>query len=105
MALNDELNGVRAGSKEQVILENASAPAGENIGLKAEGSQLFKVNGRYYLFNIVWPKDGMRTVLIHRADQIAGPWEGRIALQDRGIAQGGMVNTPDGKWFAYLFRD
>lgn len=77
----------------------------ENIGLKAEGSQLFKVNGRYYLFNIVWPKDGMRTVLIHRADQIAGPWEGRIALQDRGIAQGGMVNTPDGKWFAYLFRD
>lgn len=105
VALNDELNGVRAGSKEQVILENASAPAGENIGLKAEGSQLFKVNGRYYLFNIVWPKDGMRTVLIHRADQIAGPWEGRIALQDRGIAQGGMVNTPDGKWFAYLFRD
>jgi beta-xylosidase len=47
----------------------------------------------------------MRTVVIHRADKITGPWEGRLALQDKGVAQGGLVDTPDGKWFAYLFRD
>jgi len=47
----------------------------------------------------------MRTVVIHRADKITGPWEGRLALQDLGIAQGGLIDTPDGRWFAYLFRD
>jgi beta-xylosidase len=47
----------------------------------------------------------MRTVLVHRADKITGPYEGRVVLQDRGIAQGGLIDTPEGKWFAYLFRD
>lgn len=103
--LNADASGVKPETSEQVVIENASAPAGTNIGLNAEGSQLFKVNGKYYLFNIVWPKGGMRTVLIHRADKITGPYEGRVALQDLGVAQGGLVDTPDGKWFAYLFRD
>jgi len=26
-------------------------------------------------------------------------------LQDSGIAQGGLIDMPNGKWFAYLFRD
>lgn len=103
--LNDDLTGVRAGTAETVVIENASAPAGTGIGLPAEGSQLFKVNGKYYLFNIVWPKGGMRTVIIHRADDFRGPWEGRVALRDLGVAQGGLIDTPDGKWFSYLFRD
>ena len=103
--LNADASGVKPGTEEQVIIENASAPAGTNIMLHAEGSQLFKVNGKYYLFNIVWPRGGMRTVLIHRADKITGPWEGRVALQDLGVAQGGLIDTPDGNWFAYLFRD
>jgi beta-xylosidase len=47
----------------------------------------------------------MRTVVIHRSDNIHGPYEGRLALQDLGVAQGGLIDTPDGKWFAYLFRD
>lgn len=100
-----DASAVKPGAQEQVIIENASTPAGPNIGLPAEGSQLFKVNGKYYLFNIVWPKDGMRTVLVHRADKITGPWEGRVALQDLGVAQGGLIDTPDGAWYAYLFRD
>ena len=102
--LEADLSGVRPGT-EKVLIENASAPAGDNIMLGAEGSQLFKVNGVYYLFAITWPRDGMRTVLVYRAENIAGPYEGRVALQDRGIAQGGLIDTPDGRWFAYLFRD
>ena len=102
--LNADLSGVKAGGINQVIIENTSAPSGNDSGL-GEGSQLFKVNGKYYLFNITWPRGGMRTVVIHRADKITGPWEGRLAFQDLGVAQGGMVDTPDGKWFAYLFRD
>lgn len=103
--LNDDLTGVKQNVPEKVIIENASEPAGKNIMLGAEGSQLFKIKGKYYLFNICWPKDGMRTVIIHRADNINGPWEGKIGLQDLGVAQGGLIDTPDGRWFCYLFRD
>jgi beta-xylosidase len=103
--LNEDLTGVKPGVPERVLIEHASAPTGKEVGLGAEGSQLFKVKGKYYLFNICAPRGGMRTVLIHRADHINGPWEGIVGLQDRGIAQGGLIDTPDGRWFSYLFRD
>jgi beta-xylosidase len=103
--LNPDVSGIKPGTTEQVIIENASAPAGTNINLQAEGSQLFKINGKYYLFNITWPRGGMRTVVIHRADKITGPWEGKLGLQDLGVAQGGLISTPKGEWYSYLFRD
>lgn len=103
--LNDDLSGLRPGTSPKMIIENASLPGGENIGLPSEGSQLFKVNGKYYLFNICWPKKGMRTVVIHRADKITGPYTGKMALQDKGVAQGGLISTPQGNWYAYLFKD
>jgi beta-xylosidase len=75
------------------------------MSLKAEGSQMRKISGKYYLFNITWPKGGMRTVIVHRADKITGPYEGRVALQDQGVAQGGLIDTPQGDWYACLFQD
>ncbi|MHA4806837.1 glycoside hydrolase family 43 protein [Flavitalea flava] len=103
--LKRDISGIDSSMPEQVIIVNASAPAGPDIGLPAEGSQLFKVDGKYYLFNITWPKGGMRTVVVHRAGKITGPYEGRVVLQDRGIAQGGIICMTDGNWYAYLFRD
>jgi beta-xylosidase len=102
--VKSDLTGVVEGT-EKVVIENAGLVAGPEIGLNAEGSQLFKHDGKYYLFNIVWPRGGMRTVICHRADNIYGPYEGRVVFQDRGIAQGGIVDTPDGQWYAYLFQD
>ncbi|HEY1023104.1 MAG TPA: glycoside hydrolase 43 family protein, partial [Flavisolibacter sp.] len=104
--LNDDLSGLKPGGVNQVVVENSSQPT-DAVGTSGlgEGSQLFKVNGKYYLFNITWPRGGMRTVVIHRADKLTGPWEGRVALQDLGVAQGGLINTPKGEWYAYLFRD
>jgi beta-xylosidase len=104
--LKEDLSGVKQGGVNQVVIENTSQPS-ENVGVSGlgEGSQLFKVNGKYYLFNITWPRGGMRTVVIHRADKLTGPWEGRVALQDLGVAQGGLIDMPDGTWYAYLFRD
>jgi hypothetical protein len=67
--------------KIKIIIENSSTPSGNDSGL-GEGSQLFKVNGKYYLFNITWPKGGMRSVVIHRSDRITRPWEGRLAFPD-----------------------
>jgi beta-xylosidase len=103
--LASDLTGLKPGGFHEVVITNANSVARGDIGLPAEGSQLFKVQGRYYLFNIVWPRGGMRTVIIHRADRIAGPYEGRVALQDQGVAQGGLIDTPQGQWYAYLFRD
>lgn len=105
LELKPDLSGKMEGTEEKTLIENASAAANAPIMLPAEGSQLFKHNGKYYLFNICWPLGGMRTVLIHRADKITGPWEGKIGLQDLGVAQGGLIDTPDGKWYSYLFRD
>jgi beta-xylosidase len=101
--LNSDLSGPLPDT-DRVLIENVSEVSGPNSGL-GEGSQLFKINNKYYLFNITWPRGGMRTVVVHRADRITGPYEGRLALQDLGVAQGGLVDTPDGNWFAYLFRD
>ncbi len=106
--LMSDVSGVKSGGVDKVIIENANLLFGEDEagGLSAEGSQLFKVDGKYYLFHIASPQSRwMRSVLIHRADKITGPWEGRVALQDKGVAQGGLIDTPEGKWYAYLFRD
>lgn len=103
--LKSDLTGIKTDGINKIIIANASEVAGKDIGLPAEGSQLHKVHGKYYLMTITWPKDGMRTVLIHRADNIAGPYEGRVALQYEGIAQGGLIDTPTGDWYAMLFGD
>ncbi|MGA4645723.1 glycoside hydrolase 43 family protein [Limisphaera sp. 4302-co] len=103
--LQPDLSGIKPGGIHQVIISNASRVAGPNIGLPAEGSQLRKIRGKYYLNLITWPRGGMRTQLIFRADRLTGPYEGRVALQDQGVAQGGLIDTPDGRWYAMLFQD
>jgi len=105
--LQPDLSGIKPGGVNQVVVENVNAVFGaDQGGLKGEGSQLFKIKGRYYLVNIASPGSRWsRTVIVHRADKITGPYEGKIVLQDRGIAQGGFIDTPKGDWYAYLFRD
>lgn len=103
--LTADVSGIKPGGVDQVIIRNASLTAGPNVGLQAEGSQVHKINGRYYLFMITWPRGGMRTQLVFRADRLTGPWEGRVALQDQGVAQGGLIDTPTGDWYALLFQD
>jgi hypothetical protein len=43
--LEEDLSGIKEGSR-RVLIEDASQPSG-TVGLQAEGSQLFKVNGTY----------------------------------------------------------
>ncbi len=103
--LNADLSGIKPGGTDQVIVPKASAVAGPRIGLPAEGSHLRRIHGKYYLSNITWPRGGMRTQLIFRAEKLTGPYEGRVALQDQGVAQGGLIDTPGGDWYAFLFQD
>lgn len=102
--VNNDLSGIKE-ETTHMLIENADAITGKERGLPAEGSQMFKVNGKYYLFLISWPTNSMRTVLLYRADNIMGPYEGRVVLENEGIAQGGFVDTPEGKWYGYFFGD
>ena len=74
-----------------------------NTGSLLEGSQMHLINGKYYLINIGWPN--VRSVFCARADKIEGPYESKMIFSCEGIAQGGLVDTPDGKWYAMLFGD
>lgn len=103
--LEPDLSGIKKGGFNEVVIRNAIAVAGRNAGLRGEGSQLRKINGKYYVMNIIWPRGDMRTQIIHRADNITGPYEGKVILHDKGIAQGCLIDTPDGKWYALLFQD
>ncbi len=55
--LKEDLTGIKEGGVNQTVIEDVTAPSQSagNSGL-GEGSQLFKVNGKYYLFNITWPR-------------------------------------------------
>lgn len=85
----------------------------EGIMLRCEGCHAYRLNGYYYLFFIEWPKigNGRRRQLVYRSRDLLGPYEHRIVLDDdagyfnNGIAQGGIVDTPDGDWYAVLFQD
>lgn len=103
--LKNDLSGIKPDGIHQVIVPDAGKVAADDLMLHAEGSQLVKHEGKYYIFNITWPQEGMRTVVVHRADSITGPYEGKVALEDRGIAQGSIIDTPEGDWYAYMFRD
>ncbi len=103
--LEQDLSGIKEGGFNEVVIHNAHAVAGDNIMLRAEGSQMRKINGKYYVMNITWPRGGIRTQIIHRADKITGPYEGRVVLQDKGVAQGCLIDTHEGDWYAMLFQD
>ena len=80
-------------------------------GLSGEGSHIQKINGWYYVFIIAWPDGHPRIELCYRSKDLNGNFEGKTVLESglgsygSGVAQGGIVDTPDGKWYALLFQD
>ncbi|MCR5086777.1 MAG: glycoside hydrolase 43 family protein [Lachnospiraceae bacterium] len=106
--LAPDLSGPKEGGVDTVIVRDDR----EAVFLGYEGSHLYKIRGRYYLTLIHWPKDkARRTEAVFSADSVTGPYEGGDVFWDdggycgQGIAQGGLADTPDGRWFAVLFRD
>jgi len=103
--LTSDLSGVKTGGVNKVLLASPASVAGSSFILPAEGSQVFKVNGYYYVFNICWPSGSSRTEIVHRSQSLAGTWEGKVVNKDQGVAQGGLVQMTDGSWMGYLFQD
>lgn len=103
--LKEDLSAPLPGGLHRLLLHD------EAEGLGWEGTHIYKINGRYYLCNIHWPAGKMRTQGLHAADSLTGAFTGGDVLQDdldgsfRGVAQGGLIDTPDGAWYMMLFQD
>jgi beta-xylosidase len=103
--LTENGRAVKPGGIHRVLIPASGAITGSEFFVPGEGVHLYHLNGYYYAFIIAWPTDGMRTQVVHRAENLDGPWEARTVLHYEGIAQGGIVDTPDGEWYALLFGD
>ncbi|MCL2406213.1 MAG: glycoside hydrolase 43 family protein [Defluviitaleaceae bacterium] len=108
--LTADATAIKPGGLNTTIIENADISGGNSL---AEGAHIYKLNGYYYIFIIVWPRTGTRRRIevCYRASSIDGLYEGKIMFDDdmgfnnAGVAQGGIVDTPDGKWYGFLFQD
>lgn len=88
--------------KKIISKQTAVGVAGEEV--VPDGAHIYKVNGKYYVFMISHSSKG-RTQFCFRSDSIDGNYEGKIVLQDKGVAQGGIFDTPKGDWYSVMFRD
>ena len=105
--LNDDASGVKAGGKSGKVggVSVNQVTGTSNYYVQQEGSHMEKVNGEYYLFTISWPAGKSRSEIVYRSKNLLSGFSGRYFLSDNGVAQGGIFDTPDGKWYALLFRD
>ncbi len=105
--LKSDLSGV---NKDGLNVEVINGRERDLKGL-LEGTHLCKYNGKYYMFLIWWPSGGIRTQLAFRSDKIEGPYEQKVILsndmdrKNAGVAQGCIIDTPEGNWYGFLFQD
>lgn len=103
--LSSDAMSVKSGTSSRTLLTKPASIAGSSFYVECEGSQVMKRNGYYYVFLISWPAGKCRSVLCYRSKSLTGNFEGKVVLQDNGVAQGGMIDTPDGNWYGLFFRD
>ena len=105
--LKKDLSGPLPGGRNRIIVKETKP---YYLGYK--GAHIYKMNGKYYVFLIHIAKIiGRRTEVCFTSDSLDGEFTGREVFNDdmgyknSGIAQGGIVDTPDGKWYSILFQD
>ncbi len=106
--LKDDLSGPKLGGLDRIIVRET-----QEYYLGYEGAHFYKINGKYYAFfiHMLKSKNGHRTQACFVSDSIDGKFVGGEVFDDdmgfhnSGIAQGGIVDTPDGKWYAMMFQD
>jgi beta-xylosidase len=105
--LKEDLSGPKPGGLDRIVVKDADGPF-----LGYEGAHFYKINGKYYLFFIhSLQNEWKRTEACFVSDSLEGEFVGGDILNDdmgycnAGVAQGGIVDTPDGKWYAVLFQD
>jgi len=107
--LTEDATAVKPGGVRQLLLETEQ----DGIMLRCEGCHAYKIDGHYYLLFIEWPNVGnkRRRQICYRSSELLGPYDRKLILDDdmgyhnKGIAQGGIFDTPSGEWYAMLFQD
>lgn len=98
-----------AGGLDRVIVVDKPG-----VPLGYEGSHLYRRDGRYYLFTCHMPggPSGLKTQACFVADALTDEFVGRDIIDDDlqncrhlGVAQGGMVDDPEGNWYLFMFHD
>ena len=105
--LKEDLSGPMPGGLDRIVVRDAE---GDFLGY--EGTHIYKINGKYYLFFIhSLQTEWKRVEACFVSDSLEGEFVGGDILNDdmgycnQGVAQGGIVDTPDGRWYAMLFQD
>lgn len=105
--MNSEITGPKEGGLHRMIVEDKDHPS-----LGYEGTHFYKIKGKYYVFFIHSLRDRwFRTEACFMSDSLEGDFTGGDVVVDdmgyrgSGVAQGGIVDTPDGKWYGILFQD
>lgn len=106
--LKEDLSGVKPNGVNQKIFERDA----DEQGL-LEGSQVVKHDGKYYLLMISmdWSIPGrLRRQVCYRADNITGPYEKKVILENEfegfgGVGQGCIIDDENGNWYGMIFQD
>lgn len=102
------LDGFVEGGIDRIIYKEQ-----DEVYLPVEGSHFYKINGRYFLSMIHWPKAAptRREQMICYCDTIDGDYipvrafNNDIGFFNNGVAQGCLVETPTGEWFSVMLQD
>ncbi|MCM1026825.1 MAG: glycoside hydrolase 43 family protein [Roseburia sp.] len=103
-----DFSGVKPEGFARTLIEEK-----EDVWLGYEGTHFYRIRGKYYLFTVHWPKSGTarKTQLCFWADSLDGEFQGGTVLDDdldfcnNGVAEGGLVETNGGSWYALLSQD
>lgn len=105
--LNEEMTAPKEGGLHKLVIEDS-----KECALGYEGTSLLKINGTYYFFFVhSTPGEWRRTECCFYTDDLSKPVVGgEVCNEDldyrySGIAQGTIVDTPEGDWYGFLFQD
>lgn len=106
--LTSDLTSIKPDGIDKIIIRDNR----DEVFLGYEGAHFYKINGKYIITLIHWPKyNRIRTEAVFICDTVDGEYIGKDVLADdcglteRGVAQGGLVDTLDGKWYSICFQD
>lgn len=103
--LKSDLSDVKPGGVDTHVFDRDTSETG-----LLEGSQVIKYDGKYYLLMISWPRGEPRRQVCYRADNITGPYEKKIILEDDFAGfpycgQGCITDDENGNWYGLIFQD
>lgn len=105
--LEPDGSAIKKGTEEKVLINSPR----EGFILRAEGTHIYHIGEYYYILEIDWPMGGPRTETCWRSKELMGEYERKVILSSTfdgrsdGVAQGGIIETQKGDWYAIMFQD